>query len=249
MLLESVSRMAALGQEVKICAIDGMAGVGKSAFAIHAAHKLTPRYPDGQLFSTFTPIRPGQEPVTAGEALGALLLTTGVAAQMIPPDADSRAAMWRDHITNKRILLVLDDAAGHEQVLPLLPGTQDCLVLITSRRRLAALHDAEPLTLDTLPDAQAARLFDRLVGRRARETDPAYMSKIVDLCGTYLWPLSWWPGDCAPIPRGAFLTWWISFNTPRTGWLRCKPRTSPSQPHSRCLTEICPRASSACSVA
>jgi cytidylate kinase len=121
---------------VGIHAIDGMAGVGKTTFAVHAAHQLAPGFPDGQFFLPLHAHTAGQRPVNPADALASLLLTAGIAAQQIPPGLEARAAQWRDHVADKKILLLLDDAAGHEQVRPLLPGTAGSLVLITSRRRL-----------------------------------------------------------------------------------------------------------------
>ena len=88
-----------------------------------------------------------------------------MAAQQIPPGLEARAGRWRDHVAGKKILLLLDDAAGHEQVRPLLPGTAGSLVLVTSRRRLTALEDAAVISLDTLPPAEAAALLARLAAR------------------------------------------------------------------------------------
>ena len=99
------------------------------------------------------------------DALASLLLTAGLAAAQIPPGLEARAARWRDHVAGKKILLLLDDAAGHEQVRPLLPGTAGSLVLITSRRRLTALEDAAVISLDTLSPGEAAALLARLAAR------------------------------------------------------------------------------------
>ena len=110
------------GGVVRIQAIGGMAGVGKTALAVHAAHQIASQFADGQIFlgSGFTP---GQRPVDPADALASLLLTAGVPAQQIPPGLEPRRRLWRDHLAGKHLLLVLDDAAGHEQVRPLLPGT------------------------------------------------------------------------------------------------------------------------------
>ena len=108
------------------------------------------------------------------DALASLLLTAGVPAAQIPPGVDARAGRWRDQVAGKKILLVLDDAAGHEQVRPLLPGTAGSLVLVTSRRRLAALDDAAVISLDPLPPAEAVTLLARLAARAGiGATDPA----------------------------------------------------------------------------
>ena len=141
---------AATGGVVGICAIGGMAGIGKTTLAVHAAHQLAERFPDGQLFLPLYAHTPGQRPVDPADALASLLLAAGVGAGQIPPGVEARAARWRDYLAGKKVLLVLDDAAGHEQVRPLLPGTAGSLVLITSRRRLAALEDAAVISLDTL---------------------------------------------------------------------------------------------------
>jgi hypothetical protein len=112
-----------------------------------------------------------------------LLLTAGVSASQIPPGLQARAAHWRDQVAGKKILLVLDDAAGTEQVRLLLPGTAGSLVLVTSRRRLAALEDAAVITLDPLSPSQAAALFIRLAGRtECSVADPA-VAEIARLCG------------------------------------------------------------------
>src|SRR5580704_18285450 len=118
-----------------ICVVDGMAGIGKTTLVVHAAHQLTGSFPDGQFFLPLHAHTPGQRPVGPADALASLLLTAGVPAGQIPSGTDARAARWRDHVAGKKILLVLDDAAGHEQVRPLLPGTPGSLVLVTSRRR------------------------------------------------------------------------------------------------------------------
>jgi tetratricopeptide (TPR) repeat protein len=182
-LLTTAAETARQGRTVGIGAIDGMAGVGKTAFAIHAGHRLAAEFPDGQLFLDLHAHTAGQRPVTPSDALRSLLLTTGVPAQLIPTDLPARAAMWRDRLSGRRVLLVLDDAAGHEQVRPLLPGTPGSLVLITSRRRLAALEEVEPLTLGTLSPGQAGELFVRLIGGACANAEPTAVTDLMKLCG------------------------------------------------------------------
>lgn len=152
-LLAAVSEVTRTGLVVGISAIDGMPGVGKTAFAVHAARRLARRFPDGQLFLDLHAHTAGQRPTAPIDALGTLLSTMGVSPRLIPRDLRARSAMWRERLAGKRILIVLDDAAGHDQVRPLLPDTAGCLVLVTSRHRLAGLAEAEPLTLGTLPPA------------------------------------------------------------------------------------------------
>ncbi len=179
----ALASVAANGEVVGIHAIDGMAGVGKTAFAVHAAHRLAGCFPDGQFFLPLHAHTPGQRPVEPADALASLLLTAGVAAQQIPPGLEPRAARWRDHVSDKKILLVLDDAAGHEQVRPLLPGTAGSLVLVTSRRRLTALPDVTVISLGTLPAEEAAALLARLAGRPELSSGPGPAAEIARLCG------------------------------------------------------------------
>jgi tetratricopeptide (TPR) repeat protein/transcriptional regulator with XRE-family HTH domain len=171
------------GGVVSVHAIGGMAGIGKTTLAVHAAHQLAGNFPDGQFFVPLHAHTPGQRPVDPADALASLLLTAGVPAHQIPPGVDARAARWRDHAAGKKILLVLDDAAGHEQVRPLLPGTPGSLVLITSRRRLAALEDAAVVSLDTLPPGEAAGLLARLAGRADVTAGDAAVGQLAALCG------------------------------------------------------------------
>lgn len=171
------------GGVVGIYAIDGMAGVGKSAFAVHAAHALAARFPDGQIFLQLHAHTGGHQPVDATDALASLLLTAGVAAGQIPAALSDRSALWRSHLAGRRVLLLLDDAASHEQVEPLLPGTPGSLALITSRRHLSALDDAISICLETLLPDEAAALLIRLAGRPDLDgADPA-VEMINRLCG------------------------------------------------------------------
>jgi tetratricopeptide (TPR) repeat protein/transcriptional regulator with XRE-family HTH domain len=182
-LMATLTEAAAGGGVVGIHAIDGMAGIGKTTFAVHAAHRLTGAFPDGQFFLPLHAHTAGQRPVDPADALASLLLTAGVPAAAIPPGLEARAGRWRDFVAGKKILLLLDDAASHDQVAPLLPGTAGCLVLVTSRRRLTALQDAAVLSLDTLPPGEAAALLARLAGRPdlASGTGPAL--ELSRLCG------------------------------------------------------------------
>jgi tetratricopeptide (TPR) repeat protein/transcriptional regulator with XRE-family HTH domain len=171
------------GGVVSVHAIGGMAGIGKTTFAVHAAHQIAGDFPDGQFFLPLHAHTPGQRPVDPADGLASLLLAAGVAAAQIPPGVEARAARWRDYLAGKKVLLVLDDAAGHDQVRPLLPGTPGSLVLITSRRRLAALDDAAVVSLDTLAPGEAAALLARLAGRPGLQAADAGVGEITRLCG------------------------------------------------------------------
>jgi tetratricopeptide (TPR) repeat protein len=160
-----------------------MAGIGKTTFAVHAAHRLAGSFPDGQFFLPLHSHTPGQRPVDPADALASLLLTAGVPAAAIPPGLEARAGRWRDQVAGKKILLLLDDAASHEQVKPLLPGTAGSLVLVTSRRRLTALDDATVITLEPLPRTEAAALLARLAARPGIRAADTTVAEITRLCG------------------------------------------------------------------
>jgi tetratricopeptide (TPR) repeat protein/transcriptional regulator with XRE-family HTH domain len=182
-LRELVDAAAGADRVVSIYAIGGMAGVGKTAFAVHAAHRLTERFPAGQIFLPLHGHTPGQQPVDPGDALASLLLTIGVPAGQIPQGVEARTALWRDQLVSLRLLLVLDDAVGSEQVQPLLPGAGGSLVLVTSRRHLTALEDATAISLDTLAPGEAAALLVRLAARPGLSPDDAAVGEIIRLCG------------------------------------------------------------------
>ncbi|MFD7283620.1 NB-ARC domain-containing protein [Streptomyces sp. NPDC059862] len=166
-----------------ILTIDGMAGVGKTALVTHAAHLLAPRFPDGQLFVRLHAHAPDQHPADTSEVLAAFLSGIGIAPQYIPNGLDARATLWRDHLADRKVLLVLDDVADRAQIEPLLPASDSSLVLVTSRRRLLALDNAVPLPLETLRPQEAELLFARLAHRIPTETDVEAVADVVELCG------------------------------------------------------------------
>jgi DNA-binding SARP family transcriptional activator len=168
---------------LRVFAIDGMAGVGKTALAIRLAHRLADDYPDGQLYLDLHAHTDGQDPLTAAAALDKLLRAVGVPGERIPIDVQERAATWRAEIDGRRMLLVLDNAVGTAQVRPLLPGSAGSLVLITARRRLPGLQDCEFLSLDVLPDAEAATLFAIAAGDVRPAAEPEATEAVVRICG------------------------------------------------------------------
>ncbi|MGW0523691.1 BTAD domain-containing putative transcriptional regulator [Crossiella sp. NPDC003009] len=160
--------------------VTGMPGIGKTALVVHAAHRLAPRFPDGQIFLRLNAFAAGQPPLSPHTALAALLRAVGVPPGAVPGSVRARAALWQERVREKKVLLVLDDAGGHEQVRPLLPGPGNSLALVTSRRRLSSLEGARGLALGTLPPAASAQLFRRLIRPGA---EPANRAELVALCG------------------------------------------------------------------
>jgi transcriptional regulator with XRE-family HTH domain len=179
-LADAVTRGGAV---TSIHAIGGMTGVGKTAFAVHAAHLMASRFPGGQIFLPLHGHAPGQQPADPADALESLLAITGMPASQIPADLPGRMALWRDRTAGRQLLLILDDAVGSEQVAPLLPVTGGNTVLITSRRRLGALRTARPISLDILPPDQAAELLARLSGRVGLRSDDPAIDELIRLCG------------------------------------------------------------------
>ena len=171
------------GGTLAIHAVDGMPGVGKTAFAVHAAHRLAARFPDGQFHLRLHAHTPGITAVAATAALASLLLGDGLPPAELPDDADARAHLWRSRTAQRRMLLLLDDAADAEQVRPLLPAAPGTLVLITSRHRLAGLEDVQPMNLAVLPQDDAIELFLRIASRPDLTADNSEIAALVELCG------------------------------------------------------------------
>ncbi|MEU4352186.1 tetratricopeptide repeat protein [Streptomyces sp. NPDC023838] len=181
--LVSAVRAGSAGGVVGIHAVDGMPGVGKTAFAVHVAHRLAPDFPDGSLFLSLHAHTHGTPPVDLGTALTSLLLALGTDPQRIPADLSARAGLWRGKLAGGRYLVLLDDARGSDQVEPLLPGAPGSLVLVTSRRRLVALEDAVPVTLDVLPEDRAVRLLVAKAGRADLTVEDPGCAELARLCG------------------------------------------------------------------
>ncbi|HEU5471238.1 MAG TPA: AfsR/SARP family transcriptional regulator [Actinophytocola sp.] len=169
---------------VLIHAVLGTAGVGKTALAVRWAHAVRDRFPDGQLYVNLRGYDVGGRPLTAGTALAGFLTALGVATADVPDDLDARAARFRTAVTNRRMLVVLDNAVSVEQVIPLLPGTSSCVVVVTSRSELVgltALHGAQRLELEPLPAGDANSLLRRLIGARVTD-EPVATAALIEHC-------------------------------------------------------------------
>ena len=184
-ILDAATTAVADGRSaaVVVTAIDGMAGIGKTTLAVHAGHLLSERFPDGQLFVDLHGFTQGLQPRTAADVLADLLRTLRVPPQQIPRDVDARAALYRDRLSGKQILVVLDNAIDEDQVRPLLPGHPGCLVLVTSRRRLKGLDEARIVSLDVLPLPDALVLLRTIAGPGRVSPDDPMLEEIALLCG------------------------------------------------------------------
>jgi tetratricopeptide (TPR) repeat protein len=167
-----------------ISAIGGTAGVGKTALAVHWAHQVAERFPDGQLYVNLRGYDAGR-PVAASDALAGFLRTLGVAGPDVPGNPDERAAAYRSLVAGRRMLVILDNARQVEQVRPLLPGSPACVTLVTSRDTLAGLvarDGALRLEVDLLPLPEAVGLLQRLIGRRADDEPDAAVMLATQCC-------------------------------------------------------------------
>ncbi|MGK5683583.1 BTAD domain-containing putative transcriptional regulator [Actinoplanes sp. URMC 104] len=168
-----------------VVVIGGSAGVGKTALAVHWAHRAAARFPDGVLHVDLRGFAPGGAAMDPGEAVRRFLGALGVPAPRIPAEVDAQSALLRSRLAGKRLLLLLDNARDSDQVRPLLPGAGSCAVLVTTRNRLTGLvatDGARPLQLDVLSRAEARELLERRLGAERTAADPAAREAIIGLC-------------------------------------------------------------------
>ncbi|GGL11985.1 hypothetical protein Sme01_68460 [Sphaerisporangium melleum] len=174
------------GGTVVISAIGGMAGVGKTTLAVHWAHQIAHRFPDGQLYVNLRGFDAGGAVMDPAEALLGFLDAFGVPARDVPAGLDARAGLYRSLLADRRVLVLLDNARDTTQVRPLLPAAPGCLAIVTSRNRLSGLVAGEgacPLTLDVLSDAEARELLTLRLGAARVAADPIAAAEIAALCG------------------------------------------------------------------
>jgi DNA-binding SARP family transcriptional activator len=171
------------GPAPQVAVIDGMGGVGKSALAVHVAHRLVPRFPDGHYFIDLSGFCAVTEPLEPAQALEALLRASGVDPESLPAGLDERSALWRARLAGRRVLVLLDNARDAAQVRPLLPGTGEAFVLITSRSRMPSLEGAVAVPLDVMRPDSAIALFSRIIGPERAAVEPEAVASAVELCG------------------------------------------------------------------
>ncbi|MCX4760247.1 NB-ARC domain-containing protein [Streptomyces sp. NBC_01275] len=170
---------------VVISAIGGMAGVGKTTLAVHWAHRVADRFPDGQLYVNLRGFDPSGAVLEPGEAVRGFLDALGVPPDRVPHGVDAQAALYRSTLAGRRVLVVLDNARDAEQVRPLLPGTPGCLAIVTSRDELPGLvaaHGAHSLTLRPFDAGQARTFLVRRLGAERVAAEPAAADEIGELC-------------------------------------------------------------------
>ncbi|MER6735543.1 tetratricopeptide repeat protein [Streptomyces puniciscabiei] len=183
-LIEAATHQRGGTNTVIISAIEGMAGVGKTQLAIHAAHELVRagHYADVQLHVNLRGFDADLPPADPSAVLEAFLRQLGVPAQRIPASRDERAAMYRDRLRERSAMVLLDNAADEDQVRDLIPSSPTCLVLITSRRSLAGLDGVSPHLIDTFSEAESVDLLVRIAGRARVEAEPEAAVRIVEYC-------------------------------------------------------------------
>ncbi|HEV7649739.1 MAG TPA: BTAD domain-containing putative transcriptional regulator [Actinophytocola sp.] len=168
----------------RIATVSGTAGVGKTSLAVHWAHRVREEFPDGQVYLNLRGFDPAGSPVTAAEAVRALLDAFEVAQDRIPAGLTAQVGLYRSLLADRRVLVVLDNARDAEQVRPLLPGSPSCLVVVTSRNRLAGLvaAGAAPLQLDLLDPESAGAVLAGRIGADRVAAEPAAVDEIVACC-------------------------------------------------------------------
>jgi DNA-binding SARP family transcriptional activator/tetratricopeptide (TPR) repeat protein len=184
---EAVARIvhavrAADPQGPAIHIIDGMPGSGKTTLAVHIAALVEHDYPDGQLFIDLHGHSPNA-PFEPAAALAVLMRQLGVPADRIPADAEERLGCWRNEVSGRRLLLVLDNAGSSEQVAPLLPTSAGCLALVTSRRRLTGLDGTRVESLPVMTLEEGVQFLARAAGDERAIAEPEATREVVRLCG------------------------------------------------------------------
>jgi len=178
-----LSMVYAAAETTTVMVIDGMPGSGKTAFAIRLAHRVAGHYPDGQLFIDLHGHSADLPPRSLAAALDMLLAQLGVAPERIPDGVEQRIALWRAETSDRRLLVLLDNAHDASQVEPLVPGGVRCLVLVTGRTRLSGLDGATPLSLGMLGAAEATVMLARIIGDERAAAEPEAVGAVVETCG------------------------------------------------------------------
>ncbi len=177
------SHVAGRGAHVVISAIGGMAGVGKTTLAVHWAHQVADRFPDGQLYVNLRGFEDSGQPLDPGAALAGFLDALGVPSSSVPGGTEERAALFRERAASRRLIVVLDNARDEEHVRPLLPASPGCLTIITSRSQLSGLAVTEGATLvglDVWSREEALAALAARIGEERCRAEPRAAAELVE---------------------------------------------------------------------
>lgn len=180
-LTDALTGTGAMPGETRIAVISGPGGVGKTAMAVHAAHRLAETFGDGQLFADLNGV--AGSPAQPDEVLASFLRALGVAGSAIPRSLSDRMTMYRSLAAERRLLIVLDNAADESQVRQLMPASAGCAVIVTSRVRMTGLAGARAVHLCTLDNSQALDLLSRIIGPDRARAESADVTTLTGLCG------------------------------------------------------------------
>ncbi|GAA1780798.1 BTAD domain-containing putative transcriptional regulator [Streptomonospora arabica] len=182
-----LDRLLALGtrdeNRAEIAVVTGLGGAGKTTLAVHGAHRLADRFPDGLLFIDLYGYTVEHEPVIPAAALGSLLRAIGVQPDAIPESVEERAALWRASLTGRRVLIVLDNVANFAQISPLLAAAPGSFTIVTSRQDLPGLSGAQYISLGMLTEESSLRLFSTVLGQDRVDQEEPTARAVMRLCG------------------------------------------------------------------
>jgi DNA-binding SARP family transcriptional activator len=211
-LTRQLDRPAGPGGAVTIWTVVGTAGIGKTALALHWAHRVAARFGNGQLYANLRGFGPRVTPAPPGEVIRGFLGALGVPPASLPAPLEAQAALYRSLLAGRSMLVVLDNARDAEQVRPLLPGSPGCVVVVTSRNQLTGLVVAEGayrLSLDLLPEQSAAELLARRLGPARLSREPGAARELIGLCARLPLALAVVAGRAASrpdVPLGRIVT-------------------------------------------